>query len=84
MSSRMLYNRPLPVSRIVTAIADSKFFHFFPLSLSLLEAEQGSDCLTEAQINTQHYGHRPYGVGLLVAGYDVRSFPSPRPPSSSR
>ncbi|GAA6063589.1 hypothetical protein JCM10212_000193 [Sporobolomyces blumeae] len=46
MSSRMLYNRPLPVSRIVTAIAD------------------------KAQINTQHYGHRPYGVGLLVAGYD--------------
>lgn len=25
----------------------------------------------EAQINTQHYGKRPYGVGLLVAGYDV-------------
>ena len=24
MSSRMLYNRPLPVSRIVNAIADSK------------------------------------------------------------
>ncbi|GAA5925196.1 proteasome core particle subunit alpha 6 [Sporobolomyces koalae] len=46
MSSRMLYNRPLPVSRIVGAIAD------------------------KAQINTQHYGHRPYGVGLLVAGYD--------------
>ncbi|GAA6023959.1 hypothetical protein JCM10207_008643 [Rhodosporidiobolus poonsookiae] len=46
MSSRMLYNRPLPISRIVTAIAD------------------------KAQINTQHYGRRPYGVGLLVAGYD--------------
>ncbi|GAA5880243.1 hypothetical protein JCM16303_003862 [Sporobolomyces ruberrimus] len=46
MSSRMVYNRPLPVSRIVGAIAD------------------------KAQINTQHYGHRPYGVGLLVAGYD--------------
>jgi 20S proteasome subunit alpha 6 len=48
MSSRMLYNRPLPISRIVGAIAD------------------------KAQINTQHYGRRPYGVGLLVAGYDVR------------
>ncbi|GAA6042941.1 hypothetical protein JCM8097_000009 [Rhodosporidiobolus ruineniae] len=46
MSSRMLYNRPLPLSRIVGAIAD------------------------KAQINTQHYGRRPYGVGLLVAGYD--------------
>ncbi|KWU41946.1 20S proteasome subunit [Rhodotorula sp. JG-1b] len=46
MSSRMLYNRPLPISRIVGAIAD------------------------KAQVNTQHYGRRPYGVGLLVAGYD--------------
>ncbi|GAA5857563.1 hypothetical protein JCM9279_002514 [Rhodotorula babjevae] len=46
MSSRMLYNRPLPVNRIVNAIAD------------------------KAQINTQHYGRRPYGVGLLVAGCD--------------
>lgn len=24
----------------------------------------------KAQINTQHYGKRPYGVGLLVAGVD--------------
>ncbi|KAK4048356.1 Proteasome subunit alpha type-6 [Microbotryomycetes sp. JL201] len=46
MSSRMLYNRPLPVNRIVNAIAD------------------------KAQVNTQHYGRRPYGVGFLVAGYD--------------
>ncbi|KAM0752501.1 N-terminal nucleophile aminohydrolase [Meredithblackwellia eburnea MCA 4105] len=48
MSSRMLYNRPLPVSRIVNAIAD------------------------KAQVNTQHYGKRPYGVGFLVAGHDER------------
>ncbi|BGP16193.1 hypothetical protein JCM10213_007051 [Rhodosporidiobolus nylandii] len=48
MSSRMLYNRPLPISRIVGAIAD------------------------KAQINTQHYGRRPYGVGLLVGGYDEK------------
>ncbi|OAA66972.1 proteasome component [Niveomyces insectorum RCEF 264] len=26
----------------------------------------------KAQINTQHYGRRPYGVGLLVAGVDDR------------
>lgn len=48
MSSRMLYNRPLPVNRIVNAIAD------------------------KAQVNTQHYGRRPYGVGFLVAGHDER------------
>lgn len=26
---------------------------------------------TETQIPTQRYGRRPYGVGLLIAGYDV-------------
>ncbi|RUP45500.1 hypothetical protein BC936DRAFT_148086 [Jimgerdemannia flammicorona] len=26
--------------------------------------------VTEAQVNTQNYGRRPYGVGLLVVGYD--------------
>jgi 20S proteasome subunit alpha 6 len=46
MSSRFLYNRPVPVARVVNAIAD------------------------KAQVNTQHYGRRPYGVGLLVAGVD--------------
>ncbi|SAM01760.1 hypothetical protein [Absidia glauca] len=46
MKSKMLYDRPLPVQRIVHAIGD------------------------KAQVNTQQYGHRPYGVGLLVSGYD--------------
>ncbi|KAK9324096.1 nucleophile aminohydrolase [Lipomyces orientalis] len=46
MSSRMIYNRPIPVSRVVSAIGD------------------------KAQRNTQIYGRRPYGVGLLVAGFD--------------
>jgi len=26
----------------------------------------------KAQVNTQHYGRRPYGVGFLVAGYDEK------------
>ncbi|KAJ3098064.1 hypothetical protein HDU96_000154 [Phlyctochytrium bullatum] len=42
----MIFNRPLPVSRIASSIAD------------------------KAQINTQRYGRRPYGVGLLIAGSD--------------
>lgn len=46
MRSRMIYNRPLPVSRIVGLLAD------------------------KAQVNTQNYGRRPYGVGLLVIGHD--------------
>jgi len=46
MSSRMVFNRPIPVNRIVAAIAD------------------------KAQVNTQEYGRRPYGVGFLVIGQD--------------
>ncbi|KZT54542.1 N-terminal nucleophile aminohydrolase [Calocera cornea HHB12733] len=46
MSSRMTFNRPVPVNRLVSAIAD------------------------RAQVNTQEYGRRPYGVGLLVIGQD--------------
>jgi len=46
MKSKMLYDRPLPLQRIVAAIGD------------------------KAQVNTQLYGRRPYGVGLLVCGYD--------------
>lgn len=46
MSSKMVYNRPIPVSRVVNAIAD------------------------KAQKNTQQYGRRPYGVGLLIIGFD--------------
>jgi 20S proteasome subunit alpha 6 len=42
----MLYQRNIPLSRIVNDIAD------------------------KAQNNTQHYGRRPYGVGLLIAGVD--------------
>ncbi|KAJ1541449.1 hypothetical protein HK096_010194 [Nowakowskiella sp. JEL0078] len=41
-----MYDRPIPVFRLVSAIGD------------------------KAQVNTQRYGGRPYGVGLLVAGYD--------------
>lgn len=46
MTSKLVYDRPLPVSRAVYSIAD------------------------KAQANTQQYGRRPYGVGLLVVGYD--------------
>ncbi|EMD41011.1 20S proteasome subunit [Gelatoporia subvermispora B] len=46
MSSRMVFNRPIPVNRLVSTIAD------------------------KAQVNTQEYGRRPYGVGFLVIGQD--------------
>jgi len=46
MSSKMVFNRPIPVNRLVSAIAD------------------------KAQVNTQEYVRRPYGVGFLVIGQD--------------
>ncbi|KAG6826795.1 hypothetical protein H0H92_014378 [Tricholoma furcatifolium] len=46
MSSKMVFSRPIPVNRLVSAIAD------------------------KAQVNTQEYGRRPYGVGFLVIGQD--------------
>ncbi|KAK1228889.1 Proteasome subunit alpha type-6 [Marasmius sp. AFHP31] len=46
MSSKMAFNRPIPVNRLVSSIAD------------------------KAQVNTQEYGRRPYGVGFLVIGQD--------------
>ena len=46
LQSKMLFNRPMPIFRMVTQIAD------------------------KAQINTQQYGNRPYGVGMLVIGVD--------------
>ncbi|EPZ32200.1 Proteasome, subunit alpha/beta domain-containing protein [Rozella allomycis CSF55] len=46
IKSKLVYDRQLPVQRIVAEISD------------------------RAQRNTQLYGGRPYGVGLLVAGVD--------------
>ena len=39
-----------------------------PILLSDITARIGD----RAQTNTQHYGRRPYGVGLLIAGVDAR------------
>jgi 20S proteasome subunit alpha 6 len=64
MASRMTFNRPVPVNRLVSAIADSVF-------LFLLEVYiKSKTSITEAQVNTQEYGRRPYGVGFLVIGQD--------------
>ncbi|SGY22532.1 BQ5605_C065g12808 [Microbotryum silenes-dioicae] len=73
MSSRMLYNRPMPVNRIVNAIADSKssMLSLSNTTVKRMETKTLEPLIcTEAQVNTQHYGKRPYGVGFLVAGYD--------------
>ncbi|KAM8911142.1 proteasome subunit alpha type-1-like [Lycaon pictus] len=46
LDSRFVFDRPLPVIRLVSLIG------------------------SKTQIPTQRYGQRPYGVGLLIAGYD--------------
>ncbi|XP_072278462.1 proteasome subunit alpha type-1 [Pyxicephalus adspersus] len=46
LDSRFVFDRPLPVSRLVSLIG------------------------SKTQVPTQRYGRRPYGVGLLIAGYD--------------
>lgn len=45
---------------------DSRFVFDQPLPVSRLVSLIGS----KTQIPTQRYGRRPYGVGLLIAGYD--------------
>ncbi|GFO03533.1 proteasome subunit alpha type [Plakobranchus ocellatus] len=47
LNSRWAYNKPLPISRLVSMVG------------------------SKSQIPTQRYGRRPFGVGLLVAGYDA-------------
>ena len=49
LSSRYVYERAMPISRLVGLVGN------------------------KSQIPTQRYGRRPFGVGLLVAGYDVRT-----------
>ncbi|KAA1466006.1 20S proteasome subunit [Dentipellis sp. KUC8613] len=72
MSSRMVFNRPVPVNRLVSAIADSTSSPC-PSLPSLTCSKYGiweTDDGAEAQVNTQEYGRRPYGVGFLVIGQD--------------
>ena len=67
ISERMLYGRPIPVGRAVQGIADR--------GGTLPRAGCIADSCVGAQNNTQMYGRRPYGVGFLVIGRDVRRFP---------
>ena len=78
MASKMVFNRPVPVNRLVSTIADSTSSpsHSPRVSPSrggrevhLLAADAHISPL-EAQVNTQEYGRRPYGVGFLVVGLD--------------
>lgn len=44
-----------------------------PISrIASLIGESNQILIVEAQINTQRYGQRPYGVGLIIIGCDVQ------------
>jgi len=49
-----------------TECLNSRYAHDTPLPVSRMIADLGN----KMQLCTQRYGKRPYGVGLLVAGYD--------------
>jgi len=49
-----------------TECLNSRYAHDTPLPVSRMIGDLGN----KMQICTQRYGKRPYGVGLLVAGYD--------------
>ncbi|VDP34819.1 unnamed protein product [Soboliphyme baturini] len=44
-----------------------RWLHQGAMPISLLV----SNLQTKMQVNTQRYGRRPFGVGLLIAGYDI-------------
>lgn len=66
MNSRYAHDTPLPVSRYILQILQLFQPGFNKSILLRLIGDFGN----KMQICTQRYGKRPYGVGLLVAGYD--------------
>jgi hypothetical protein len=79
----MMLDRPVPINRLVGSIADSACLcSARAAALNSLIAWRASLVLfAEAQVNTQVYGRRPYGVGFLVVGQDVSRPDPPALPS---
>ena len=80
MKSKMMYDRPMPGSRLVSLIGDSTFIFIERENVTRRDRAHSLTLVyivnrVEAQINTQNYGRRPYGVGLLVGSYDEDTGP---------
>lgn len=87
MKSKMMYDRPMPGSRLVSLIGDSKeqtslylTYHAMFVDKENMDTHHSTffslnTIIIEAQANTQNYGRRPYGVGLLVGSYDEDTGP---------
>ena len=68
LNAKFAYSTQLPISRLVASVGSSeKYFSF------LFFWGQTFFTFLELHNPTMFYGGRPYGVGLLVAGYDVRN-----------
>jgi len=56
------FDKPMPVTRLMDHVSNSKKnIYFYLLFLFILEC----------QVPTQRYGRRPFGIGFLMAGFDV-------------
>lgn len=60
------FDKPMPVTRLMDNVSNSNR----TLGFVRVDAYRGQ--FLECQIPTQRYGRRPFGVGFLMAGFDVR------------
>ena len=58
------FDKPMPVTRLMDHVSNSK-------SLVRPFGSAHRPIFLECQVPTQRYGRRPFGVGFLMAGYDV-------------
>jgi len=71
LNHKFVYESPIQVGRLVLRVADSTN----PPPSNWVDLISASSLLRlESQKNTQRSGSRPYGVGLLVIGFDVNPY----------
>jgi 20S proteasome subunit alpha 6 len=57
------FDKPMPVTRLMDHVSNSKEKYLFIIYYLLF--------ILECQVPTQRYGRRPFGIGFLMAGFDV-------------
>ncbi|KRX26862.1 Proteasome subunit alpha type-1 [Trichinella nelsoni] len=67
---RWTYGQPIPLSEITHRLELSNLFIYFFVINFVETIDKSVSICTEMQVNTQRYGRRPFGVGLLIVGYD--------------
>ena len=59
------FDKPMPVTRLMDHVSNSMQINFTIKLIIILSIN------LECQVPTQRYGRRPFGVGFLMAGFDV-------------